>query len=64
MVSDSILLLLFKKRSFWQFGVVQKSIAISISEKLLKYLSHFQLLLCVRLDFLHMLQPKQYLTAD
>ena len=36
----------------------------SIPEKLLKFLSHFQLILCVRLGFLHMLQPKQYLTTD
>lgn len=61
MVSNSTLQLTFKKPSFVQCNI--KGEHSQLSKKAIKIIV-FQLHICVRLDFLHQLQPKQQITTD
>lgn len=58
-VSDSTLQLSLKNYHLLNFGVVSKNTHNHL--KGLKYSSLFQPPICMRLEFLHILQPKQYI---
>ena len=61
---DSIWQLTFKKPPLQSFGVVLKKNIHNYLKRLFKFSSIFQLHICVRMDFLHILQPKQHITTD
>lgn len=58
-VSDSTLQLTLRNYQLSSFAQYQSRIATIPFKRLLRYLSTFLLPICVRLDFLHLLQPKQ-----
>ena len=64
MALDSIWQLTFKKPPLQSLGVVLKKNIHNYLKRLFKFSSIFQLHICVRMDFLHILQPKQHITTD
>lgn len=59
MVSDSTLQLTFKKPPLVELWCSIKEEYGQLPEKAITYFSLYQLLICMRPDYLYMLQPKQ-----
>lgn len=64
-ISDFTLQLMFKKLFLFEFRCSIKEGNPQLSEKTIKTFFHFFIyVFCVRQDFLHIFQPKQYMAID